>query len=103
MILYISRKHPKNRIVIGLLLWPLLMLLLFSSFSHFGFVSVPANTIFHKPNKDLYVLGNIRESLRELAWNETLGSSMHSGDVLGKDNTKYNINKPAIVRKNEEK
>eukprot|EP00566_Odontella_aurita_P019158 CAMPEP_0113591284 /NCGR_PEP_ID=MMETSP0015_2-20120614/37181_1 /TAXON_ID=2838 /ORGANISM="Odontella" /LENGTH=309 /DNA_ID=CAMNT_0000497643 /DNA_START=76 /DNA_END=1005 /DNA_ORIENTATION=- /assembly_acc=CAM_ASM_000160 len=41
-------------------------------YSKFGFLPVERGTVFQKPDKDLYVLGNIGRSLEELAWSETL-------------------------------
>lgn len=37
-------------------------------YDRFGFLPVPQGTVFHKPDKDLYVLGNVGQSLRRLCW-----------------------------------
>jgi GNAT superfamily N-acetyltransferase len=39
-------------------------------YERFGFV--PAQGIFHKPDRDIYVLGNIGLALKSLLWSETL-------------------------------
>lgn len=42
-------------------------------YRHFGFLPVVQGTMFHKPDRDMYVLGNIATTLEGLAWGETLG------------------------------
>lgn len=42
-------------------------------YSKFGFLPVEQGTFFHKPDKDLFVLGNIGRSLEQLAWSEMWG------------------------------
>jgi len=37
-------------------------------YEKFGFLPVPRETVFHKPDKDLYVLGHVGQSLRRLCW-----------------------------------
>ncbi len=41
-------------------------------YRRFGFLSVKGGTLFKKPNRDLYVLGDISRSLGGLSWEETL-------------------------------
>lgn len=37
-------------------------------YDKFGFVSVPQGTVFQKPDKDVFVLGHVGESLQRLYW-----------------------------------
>ncbi|CAB9502439.1 expressed unknown protein [Seminavis robusta] len=37
-------------------------------YEKFGFLPVPQGTVFHKPDKDLFVLGHVGESLQRLCW-----------------------------------
>jgi len=37
-------------------------------YEKFGFMPVPQGTVFHKPDKDLMVLGNVHQSLQLLCW-----------------------------------
>jgi hypothetical protein len=39
-------------------------------YQRFGFV--PASGLFHKPDRDIYVLGNMELALQSLLWDETL-------------------------------
>lgn len=41
-------------------------------YEKFGFLGVNMSTMFDKPDRDLYILGDIKSSLEELAWDETL-------------------------------
>jgi GNAT superfamily N-acetyltransferase len=41
-------------------------------YEKFGFLGVNTDTMFDKPDRDLYILGDIKSSLEELAWDETL-------------------------------
>lgn len=42
-------------------------------YEKFGFVPIKTDTMFEKPDRDLYILGDISSSLENLAWDETLG------------------------------
>jgi len=42
-------------------------------YRRFGFLPVARDTLYNKPDRDLYVLGDIGNSLDALAWNATLG------------------------------
>jgi GNAT superfamily N-acetyltransferase len=48
-------------------------------YHRFGFVPVPSG-LFRKPDKDVYVLGNIDLALKSLLWSETLGLP-EKGDI----------------------
>ena len=37
-------------------------------YDKFGFLPVPQGTVFGKPDKDLYVLGHVGQSLQRLCW-----------------------------------
>lgn len=37
-------------------------------YEKFGFLPVPQGTIFHKPDRDLFVLGHVGESMKRLCW-----------------------------------
>lgn len=41
-------------------------------YRHFGFLPVSQGGMFQKPDRDLYILGDIGRSLEDLAWRETL-------------------------------
>ena len=41
-------------------------------YSKLGFIKVPQDTIFHKPDRDLFVLGHIKESLQSFYWSGLL-------------------------------
>lgn len=51
-------------------------------YERFGFV--PAPGIFHKPDKDIYVLGNIGQALQSLLWSEALQVSPDYNDIIMK-------------------
>ncbi len=42
-------------------------------YRHFGFLPVTQGTMFQKPDRDMYVLGNIGRTLEGIAWGDTLG------------------------------